>query len=63
MKLRIVEDKTASLLMFEVYEKSWWFGPWQRIGSSNTLDGANYIISGHLGVELVRAKQEGGGAE
>lgn len=58
MKLRIVEDRSNSLLMFEVYAKSWWFGPWRRIGSSNTFDGANYIINGHLGVELIRATQE-----
>lgn len=63
MKFRIVKDRSNRLLMFDVYAKSWWFGQWQRIGSSNTFDGANCIINGHLGVELVCAKLEGGGEE
>lgn len=63
MKLRIVENRSYGLLMFEVYAKSWLLGRWQRIGTSNTFDGANYIINGHLGVELVRAPQEEGAAQ
>lgn len=58
MKFRIVEDRSYGLLVFEVHVKGWFFGQWRRVGTSNTFDGANYIINGHLGVELIRAPQE-----